>query len=138
MPTSLVSKMAIKLNTKPGAHTSVTHTGEIVTQGPINVVSKMASLRNDRLLDGLKMNELDITVQYEYWRQKLEEDDLLEIQHEIEPLLQLREPGQQIEESEKPTDGLPNLTDELDSEQGENCCHRCNRLNEDEEEKVNI
>ena len=89
MPTSLVSKMAIELNKKPGAHTSVTHTGEIVTQGPINVVSQMASWRNDRLLDGLKMNELDITVQYKYWRQKLEEDDVLEIQHEIEPLLKI-------------------------------------------------
>ena len=87
------------------------------------------------------MNELDITVQYKYWRQKLEEDDVLEIQHEIEPLLKLRkpgEPGQQIEESEKLTAGLPNLTDKLDSDLGENCCHRCNRLNEDEEEKVNI
>ena len=94
----------------------------------------MASWRNDRLLDGLKRNELDITVQYEYWRQKLEGDDVLEIQHEIEPLLKLRkpgEPGQQIEESENLTASLPNLTDELDSDLGENCCHRSNRLNED-------
>ena len=66
---------------------------------------------------------------------------MLEIQHEIEPLLKLRkpgEPGQQIEESEKLTAGLPNLTDELDSDLRENCCHRFNRLIEDKEEKVNI
>ena len=125
------------MNTNPGAHTSVTHTGEIVTQGPIKVVSTMASWRNDRLLDGLKRNELHITVQYEYWRQK-EGDDVLEIQHEIEPLLKLRKPGQQKEESENLTAGLPNLTDELDSDLGENCCHCSNRLNEDKKENVII
>ena len=101
----------------------------------------MASGRNDRLLDGLKRNELDITVQYEYWRQKLEGDDVLEIQHEIEPLLKLRksgEPGRPIEESEKLIVDLPKLTDELASDLSGNCCQRCNRLNEDKEEKVNI
>ena len=118
---------------------SVTHSGETITQGPVNVVSKVASWMNDRLLDGLKVNELDITVQYEYWRQKLEGDDVLEVQHEVEPPLKSRkyeEPGQQSEEAEKLTADLPDLSDELDSVLGENCCHRCNRL--DEVEKVNI
>ena len=118
---------------------SVTHSGEIITQGPVNVVSKVASWMNDRLLDGLKVNKLDITVQYEYWRQKLEGDDVLEVQHEVEPPLKSRkseEPGQQSEEAEKLTADLSDLSDELDSVLGENCCHRCNRL--DEVEKVNI
>ena len=106
---------------------SVTHSGEIITQGSVNVISKVASWMNDRLLDGLKVNELDITVQYEYWRQKLEGDDVLEAQHEVEPPLKSRkseEPGQQSEKAEKLTAYLPDLSDELESVLGENCCHR--------------
>ena len=88
---------------------------------------------NDRLQDSLKANELDISVQYEYWRQKLEEDDVLEIRHEVEPPLKLRkseEPGQQMDESEKLTASLPVFSDELHSVLSESCCHRCNQLNE--------
>ena len=82
-----------KIEYKTG-HPSVTHSGEILSQGQVNVVSKTASLINDRLLE-------------------------------------------ESEESEKLTADLPDLSIDLDSVLDDNCCHCCNRWNEDEEETIN-